>query len=134
VPIFSAVREHCPPEKPFAIRHSPFAAFPTCRMPTSLCSRPADLPISRPAERLGSALTMPSHYIYCRNLRHIAFGIPFVYLPHPINLQPANLHLSFDPSVNMVASQITQISRCVNTNYSPFKVIFLSRPISTHFL
>jgi hypothetical protein len=52
--------------------------------------------------------------------------LPFVYLPRPTSLQPAELNLPFEPSVNTVNSQLTQISPCRNTNYSPFKVIFLS--------
>jgi len=72
---------------------------------------------------LGSALASPSQsHILPKSLPYCLQVLT------TLIIQPANLHLSFDPSVNMVASQITQISPCVNTNYSPFKVIFLSHP------
>jgi len=43
---FSAVREHCPPEKPFAIRHSLLAAVLPFATSHSLSF--SDLPICRP--------------------------------------------------------------------------------------
>jgi hypothetical protein len=47
------------------------------------------------------------------------------------------LNLPFDLSVNTVNSQITQINPCRNTNYSPFKGIFVptetpSSPMEGH--
>jgi hypothetical protein len=60
--IFSAVQEHCPPEKPFAIRHPLLAAVLTFASRYSLPF--PDLPICRFHDlpiRFGSAGASPSH-------------------------------------------------------------------------
>jgi hypothetical protein len=46
--------------------------------------------------------------------------LPFVYLPRPTSLQPADLNLPFEPSVNTATLQITQISPCINLYRSLF--------------
>jgi hypothetical protein len=49
--------------------------------------------------------------------------LPLVYLPHPTSLQPADLNLPFDLSVNTATLQITQISPCIN----PYRSLFTTR-------
>jgi hypothetical protein len=66
--IFSAVQEHCPPEKPFAIRYSPLLStthhpLPFYQSLIAAVSQLADLPISRFADKFGSAGASPSQFI-----------------------------------------------------------------------
>jgi hypothetical protein len=77
------VQEHCPPEKPFAIRHSLLAAVLTFASRYSLPF--PDLPICRLHDlpiRFGSAGISPSHFLPSRKVIHQSLiSIRIHYLP-----------------------------------------------------
>jgi hypothetical protein len=59
---FSAAQERCPPENSLlATRCSPFASR---QSPIAAVSRLADLPISRFADKFGSAGASPFHFVH----------------------------------------------------------------------